>query len=37
MGRYRYPYQKIVDLKTSEKTQAEWLLSNAVEIGRAHV
>ncbi|WP_028561432.1 flagellar export protein FliJ [Paenibacillus pinihumi] len=30
MGKYRYPYQKIVDLKTSQKTQAEWLLSVAV-------
>ena len=30
MAKYRYPYQKIVDLKTSEKTQAEWMLSAAV-------
>ncbi|MBJ6363379.1 flagellar export protein FliJ [Paenibacillus sp. MAHUQ-46] len=30
MGKYRYPYQKIVDLKTSQKTQAEWMLSVAV-------
>lgn len=30
MGKYRYPYQKIVDLKSSEKTQAEWMLSTAV-------
>jgi flagellar FliJ protein len=30
MARYRYPYQKIVDLKSSEKTQAEWLLAAAV-------
>lgn len=30
MSKFRYAYQKIVDLKTSEKTQAEWLLSTAV-------
>lgn len=30
MRRFRYPYQKIVDLKSSEKTQAEWLLAAAV-------
>ncbi|WP_270171860.1 flagellar export protein FliJ [Paenibacillus sp. SYP-B4298] len=30
MAKYRYPYQKIVDLKTSQKTQAEWMLSVAV-------
>lgn len=30
MARYRYPYQKIVDLKSSEKTQAEWMLAAAV-------
>jgi flagellar FliJ protein len=30
MAKYRYPYQKIVDLKSSEKTQAEWLLAAAV-------
>ncbi|MFS0727842.1 flagellar export protein FliJ [Paenibacillus sp. 1P07SE] len=30
MAKYHYPYQKIVDLKTSEKTQAEWILSTAL-------
>jgi len=30
MAHYRYPYQKIVDLKKSEKTQAEWMLSAAI-------
>lgn len=30
MAKYRYPYQKIVDLKTSQKNQAEWMLSVAV-------
>ncbi|RXZ76960.1 flagellar export protein FliJ [Paenibacillaceae bacterium] len=30
MTKYRYPYQKIVDLKKSEKTQAEWMLSTAL-------
>jgi len=30
MAGFRYPYQKIVDLKTSEKTQAEWMLSAAI-------
>ncbi|GGG12403.1 flagellar export protein FliJ [Paenibacillus abyssi] len=30
MARYHYPYQKIVDLKKSEKTQAEWMLSTAL-------
>lgn len=28
--RFRYSFQKIVDLKTNEKTQAEWILSGAV-------
>ncbi|MBC8079122.1 MAG: flagellar export protein FliJ [Gorillibacterium sp.] len=28
--RFRYSFQKIVDLKSSEKTQAEWILSTAV-------
>lgn len=28
--RFRYAFQKIVDLKTNEKTQAEWVLSSAV-------
>jgi len=30
MAKFQYTYQKIVDLKSSEKTQAEWLLSTAV-------
>jgi flagellar protein FliJ len=30
MPKYRYPFQKIVDLKKSEKTQAEWMLSAAI-------
>lgn len=29
MAKFVYAYQKIVDLKSSEKTQAEWLLSAA--------
>jgi flagellar protein FliJ len=29
---YRYPLQKIVDLKANEKTQAEWILSHALGI-----
>ncbi|MCR8630812.1 MULTISPECIES: flagellar export protein FliJ [Paenibacillus] len=28
--RFRYAFQKIVDLKTNEKTQAEWMLSEAI-------
>ena len=28
--RFRYSFQKIVDLKTNEKTQAEWILSDAI-------
>lgn len=28
--RFRYSFQKIVDLKSNEKTQAEWILSGAV-------
>lgn len=28
--RFRYPLQKIVDLKSSEKAQAEWLLSKSI-------
>ncbi|PZE22872.1 flagellar export protein FliJ [Paenibacillus xerothermodurans] len=28
--RFRYAFQKIVDLKTNEKIQAEWLLSEAI-------
>ena len=27
---FRYTFQKIVDLKTNEKTQAEWMLSTAI-------
>jgi flagellar FliJ protein len=27
---FRFPLQKIVDLKSNEKTQAEWLLSQAL-------
>ncbi|MBW7453715.1 flagellar export protein FliJ [Paenibacillus sepulcri] len=30
MASFHYAYQKIVDLKASEKTQAEWLLSAAI-------
>ncbi|SFI53281.1 flagellar FliJ protein [Paenibacillus sp. UNC496MF] len=30
MARFHYAYQKIVDLKTSEKSQAEWQLSVVV-------
>lgn len=32
MASFRYSFQKVVDLKKSEKTQAEWLLSNAIGI-----
>lgn len=28
--KFRFPLQKIVDLKKNEKTQAEWLLSQAI-------
>lgn len=28
--KFRYAYQKVVDLKSNEKTQAEWMLSAAV-------
>lgn len=28
--RFRYPLQKLVDLKTNEKEQAEWMLSESV-------
>ncbi|AET60373.1 hypothetical protein HPL003_18155 [Paenibacillus terrae HPL-003] len=28
--RFQYSFQKVVDLKTNEKSQAEWLLSSAV-------
>ncbi|MGV2795025.1 flagellar export protein FliJ, partial [Clostridium perfringens] len=33
--RFRYVYQKVVDLKSNEKTQAEWMLSAAVGILQA--
>lgn len=29
--RFRYSLQKIVDLKTNEKRQAEWMLTDAIE------
>ncbi|WP_162463133.1 flagellar export protein FliJ [Paenibacillus psychroresistens] len=29
---FRYPLQKIVDLKVNEKTQAEWILSHAMGV-----
>jgi flagellar FliJ protein len=32
--RFRYPFQKLLDLKTNEKTQAEWMLSEAIGILR---
>ena len=32
MGAFKYSFQKIVDLKTSEKTQAEWVLSSALSV-----
>lgn len=28
--RFRYSFEKIVELKTNEKTQAEWMLSKAI-------
>jgi len=28
--RFRYPLQKLVDLKTNQKEQAEWMLSEAI-------
>lgn len=28
MASFHYSFQKVVDLKTSQKTQAEWMLSN---------
>lgn len=34
MSRFKYTFQKIVDLKGSEKMQAEWLLSDAIAILR---
>ncbi|CAM3942523.1 flagellar export protein FliJ [Paenibacillus alkaliterrae] len=30
MASFRYTFQKVIDLKSSEKTQAEWLLSSAI-------
>jgi len=30
MASFRYTFQKVVDLKSSEKTQAEWILSSAI-------
>jgi flagellar FliJ protein len=30
MRRFKYAFQKIVDLKANEKTQAEWVLSEAI-------
>lgn len=30
MASFRYSFQKVVDLKSSEKTQAEWTLSSAI-------
>ncbi|MBH5316641.1 flagellar export protein FliJ [Paenibacillus sp. GSMTC-2017] len=32
MASFHYSFQKVVDLKTSEKTQAEWLLSTALSL-----
>lgn len=32
--RFRYPLQKLVDLKTNEKEQAEWRLSEAIGLLR---
>ncbi|WP_424765792.1 flagellar export protein FliJ [Paenibacillus sp. sgz302251] len=32
MASFRYSFQKIVDLKSSEKTQAEWILSSAIGV-----
>lgn len=28
--KFRYPFQKLVDLKSNEKSQAEWFLSKAI-------
>ncbi|OMF36807.1 flagellar export protein FliJ [Paenibacillus sp. FSL H8-0548] len=30
MSSFRYSFQRVVDLKSSEKTQAEWILSSAI-------
>ncbi|MCR8656252.1 flagellar export protein FliJ [Paenibacillus endoradicis] len=35
MASFKYTFQKIVDLKGSEKTQAEWILSDALAELRA--
>lgn len=35
MASFKYTFQKIVDLKGSEKTQAEWMLSDALSLLRA--
>lgn len=35
MASFKYTFQKIVDLKGSEKTQAEWILSDALAALRA--
>ncbi|GKU78626.1 flagellar export protein FliJ [Paenibacillus sp. L3-i20] len=32
MASFHYSFQKVVDLKTSQKTQAEWLLSTALSL-----
>ncbi|WP_028611037.1 flagellar export protein FliJ [Paenibacillus harenae] len=32
MASFRYSFQRVVDLKSSEKTQAEWLLSSAIGV-----
>lgn len=32
MASFRYSFQKVVDLKASEKTQAEWILSSAIGV-----
>ncbi|WP_379151327.1 flagellar export protein FliJ [Paenibacillus sp. sgz5001063] len=34
--RFHYTFQKVVDLKGNEKTQAEWLLSSAIGELQAH-
>ena len=36
MASFKYTFQKIVDLKGSEKTQAEWMLSEAIAQLRQH-
>ncbi|MEF2244563.1 MULTISPECIES: flagellar export protein FliJ [unclassified Paenibacillus] len=32
MAAFHYSFQKVVDLKTSEKTQAEWILSSDLSV-----